>query len=209
MSLTSMAGDLAATWYEDLVPSSPYVAVPAEAPPLEALRANARWGMVQTDTAVALAGSLTRVVLGGARNTTIENATREGVKWARHASANACSFCRMLVTRGAVYESEQSASRVGGRGKVAAPAVPGVARHGRPAGGIRVRGSQQLGDKFHDHCHCIAVAVRAGSTYTAPPYVEQWMSQYLDAAEAASKTGAVPTAKSVTRAWDALLASTT
>lgn len=209
MSLASMAGDLAATWYEDILPASPYVAVPTAPPPLEQLQANARWGMTQTNVAVALTGSLTRVVFGAARDTTMQNVDREGAKWARHASANACSFCRMLATRGAVYSSEAAASTVGGRGKAAAPVVPGVPRRGRAAGGIRLRGTQALGDKYHDHCHCIAVPVRAGGTYTPPPYVEQWMDQYLDTAAAVSATGAVPNAKNVSRAWDALLASTT
>lgn len=208
MDLAMVAADMAATWYEDAAPTSPYIARPTDAPPLGQLQANTRWSMLQTDAAVALSGSMTRVVFGAARDTTMENVAREGVTWARHASANACSFCRMLATRGAVYSSEQSASQVGGRGKVAAPAVPGVSRHGRRAGGIRLRGLQPLGDKFHDHCHCIAVPVRAGGTYTPPPYVEQWMSQYADATAAVSATGAVPTAKTVSRAWDALIAGT-
>lgn len=35
--------------------------------------------------------------------------------------------------------------------------------------------------KGHDNCHCIAVPIRAGDTYTPPDYVHQWMDDYTAA----------------------------
>ncbi|MFV8169837.1 ADP-ribosyltransferase [Mycolicibacterium peregrinum] len=67
--------------------------------------------MLQSDPALALKGTATRSVFSGSRDTVITNANREGVRWARHASANACGFCRMLATRGAVYHSQALAKK--------------------------------------------------------------------------------------------------
>ena len=32
--------------------------------------------------------------------------------------------------------------------------------------------------KGHDNCHCMAVPVRGGDTYTPPAYVAQWLEEY-------------------------------
>ena len=39
------------------------------------------------------------------RDTVAVNADRERVRFARYASANACPWCRVLATRGAVYRA--------------------------------------------------------------------------------------------------------
>lgn len=36
----------------------------------------------------------------------------------------------------------------------------------------------------HDNCHCIAVPVRGGDSYTPPDYVQQWQQDYQDARDA-------------------------
>lgn len=182
----SLAGDLASEWYDEAAPTLAFQATPAPLPPMEKWAATASWAMHVGDAASSLgllAGSAQRGVFNQYRTTIIANANAEGAAWARHASANACPFCRMLATRGAVYASESSATRVGGRGKVATPNQP--ARRGRKAGGIRVRGTQALGDKYHDNCHCIAVEVRPGGAYQPPPYVSQWQDEYKRASAAA------------------------
>ncbi len=108
------SSDLTAVYYTDL-PAGPggsdFVAVPADLPLEKQLAASARWATLQGDPADALKGSATRAVFTGSRNTVILNAGREGVRWARHASANACGFCRMLATRGAVYRGEALAKK--------------------------------------------------------------------------------------------------
>ena len=90
-----------------------------------------------------------RAIFDGFRDTITANADREpGARWARHASANACGWCRMLATREAVYTSAHAAGD---------------------------------GNRYHDHCHCMAVVVRPGQTYTPPPYVAQWDDDYKEA----------------------------
>ena len=53
---------------------------------------------------------LERASLNAGRETMIANAEREsGARWYRHASANACGFCRLMAIRGAVYRSAANA----------------------------------------------------------------------------------------------------
>lgn len=175
----SSAARLTTTWYDQLVPDSPYRAVTAPLPPAAELAASVRWavtplfGPADVTTADAplerLAGSMQRRVFDASRDTVALNTAAEpGTRYVRHASATACAFCRLLATRTeGYYRSEYSAVRVVGR-----------------AG--RTRGTQDLGEKYHDHCKCIAVAVRAGNKYEPPDYVHRWDQEYKDARKAAS-----------------------
>lgn len=233
------AADLAATWYDDAAPELRYIAQPGPMPVAEQLQASARWAVYAehghlvnpdgspivvvegapppsgADIVMArLSGTLQRAIFDAARNTTVLNAESEsGARWARHASANACEFCRMLATRSAVYTSEAAATRVVGRGKEMSAADRRDRAAGRKrrsgdakgqflAGGVKSRGNQKLGDKYHDHCHCTAIEVRPGKSYQPAPYVEQWEKQYQDARKAAAKGeyGAV-SAKNLLAAW--------
>lgn len=196
------AGDITADWYEAQAPELSYVARPAALVDEGQLQATARWaaGTVLTKSPVSpldlLAGSMQRALFNESRETIVDNAEVEpGARWARHASANACEFCRMVATRGAVYTSESAASRVGGRGVDESTNI-GRRRGGR-ARGIRARGSQAIGDKYHDHCHCIAVPVRPGQSYNPPSYVEEWEAEYTRARKAADGVDA----KSILSAW--------
>lgn len=68
--------------------------------------------------AVALArylGSVQRYVQDYGRQSLVENAKRDPAKprYARVPDANPCAFCRLLASRGAVYESELSAGERG------------------------------------------------------------------------------------------------
>lgn len=196
------AGDITADWYEAQAPDLNYVARPAALVDEGQLQATARWaaGTVLTKSPVSpldlLAGSMQRALFNESRETIVDNAEVEpGARWARHASANACEFCRMVATRGAVYTSESAASRVGGRGVDESTNI-GRRRGGR-ARGIRARGNQAIGDKYHDHCHCIAVPVRPGQSYNPPSYVEEWEAEYTRARKAADGVDA----KSILSAW--------
>lgn len=124
------AADLTAVWYEDQNPESGFRALPAEWTAREALEVVARWAVSQDDPAAALGGAATKELFDVSRRTVIENAAVEGVRWARHASANACGFCRLLAIKGAVYRTEEAATAM---------------KHTDAQG--------------HDHCHCIAVQV--------------------------------------------------
>lgn len=212
------ANDLTQTWYEAQPVAAPgFDTVAAPLTEVDALAISGRWALTQGKPVQALQGSATRAVFDQSRRTVTENVEREsGARWARYASANACSFCKMLATRGAVYTSEASALGVTGRGvnletsdrrAIAAgrttrdEALAGRANYrtarnagkvGKQVGDKRtgaLRGSQQYGDKYHDWCHCIAVAVRPGGSYQPPPYVEQWDKEYANAVTAARKAG--------------------
>lgn len=107
-----VAADLAADWYEQSAPQLSYRPVPAEID-TDALTGSARWALgAQGDTALdRLSGTMQRAVFNGSRETTLLNVEAEaGATWARHASANACEFCRMLATRLDAYTSRSSAS---------------------------------------------------------------------------------------------------
>ncbi|MGC5249459.1 hypothetical protein ACPXB3_21345 [Gordonia sp. DT219] len=211
------AADLSATWYDEADPAARYVAQPGPLPISEQLRSSASWALnvgSGTDALTLLSGTLQRAIFGAARDTTDLNVASEpGARWARHASANACEFCKMLATRSAVYSSEQAATQVVGRGKEMSEADrrdraagrtrrSGAAKGQFLAGGTKTRGNQSLGDKYHDHCHCIAVEVRPGRSYEPPSYVEKWEKEYQDARDAAAKGeyGAV-SAKNLLAAW--------
>ncbi|NOQ62712.1 hypothetical protein [Mycolicibacterium fortuitum] len=106
--------NLTTVWYDEQPTppeAKPFYAEPAAVTPVEQLAASARWAMLQSDPTGALKGTATRAVFSGSRATVITNTEREGVRWARHASANACGFCRMLATRGAVYRSQALAKK--------------------------------------------------------------------------------------------------
>lgn len=185
----SMAADLAAVWYDEAAPALPYRAFVADPPPAARFGESASWALNKasgSDALALLGGTLQRGMWDMSRETSLANVAAEpGAKWARHASANACEFCRMLATRGAVYGSEASAGIVGGRGKAVAT---GPRKRGGQGKGVRTRGTQSLGDKYHDNCHCVAVEVRPGGTYKPPPYVERWEREYVAASKVASGT---------------------
>lgn len=102
---------MSAQWYDELDADSDYQAVVAPPRPPAGLAASSAWAMTQSNALGALSGALQRSVFNASRDTIIENVTREGVRWARHASANACQFCKMLATRGDVYKTESTAMK--------------------------------------------------------------------------------------------------
>ncbi|ORA23409.1 hypothetical protein [Mycobacterium aquaticum] len=225
MPYLDLAAQTTATFYADQPvgpqpPGQEFVPdVPTDLVPADRLAASARWALLQAKPIPALQGSAMRAVFDGSRDTIIHNVDREkGARWARHASANACAFCRMLATRRAVYTSEAAATRVVGRGvdltEADRRAIHGglmtrdealdrraVYRNARQAAAAgksvgntrasigRTRGTRPLGEKYHDHCHCVAVCVRPGDTYEPPAYVEQWEQDYMAAVRGAAKDG--------------------
>lgn len=197
---SDIASELAATWYEESLPTSPYIARAAASPKVEQLVSSVGWALNVGDATTGLdllSGTLQRSVFDASRRTVEWNTELEGggTRWARHASANACSFCRMLATKAVIdvsslYRSEASALRVGGRGKDVTTNFDefGRRKRGGQAKGIRTRGTQEIGDKFHDHCHCVAIEVRSGQKYEPPPYVEDWADEYAAATGEAGST---------------------
>ena len=210
------SGDMTADWYEAQAPRLAYTARPAPLPAQERLETTARWaaGSVLSRSPVSpldlLSGSMQRALFDESRRTVIDNAAAEpGARWARHASANACEFCRMVATRGAVYASEASAGRVTGvsyggtdyrKAKKLGVDVSSLRVGQRTETGRRASRKglkREIGDRYHDHCRCIAVAVRPGTSYEPPSYVEEWEAEYTRARKAAGGNDA----KSILSAW--------
>lgn len=210
----SAAGDVTADWYESQAPELAFTASPAPLPPEAQLQTTARWaaGTVLTKTPVTpldlLSGSMQRALFNESRRTVLDNSAVEpGARWARHASANACEFCKMVATRGGVYYSEESATRVTGvnyggtdyrKARKLGKTVNQVPVGGRTEYGRKSRRSiARIGDKYHDHCRCIAVPVRPGQSYDPPSYVEEWEAEYTRARKAADSGSA----KDILSAW--------
>lgn len=121
-----------------------------------------REGSVREATST-IAGGASRLLTERVNDTMIGNAEADvEVTWRyqRVPRANCCAFCGMLASRGAVYRSEAAAGGVVGRG-TEIPA-DGVKRRGGQAKGIKPRGSQRMGEQYHDHCYCAVVAVMNG-----------------------------------------------
>lgn len=160
------AGELTATWYEDLrreAFATPYFAAAAGSLNAEKVDGLVRWGVRplfgESDASPLslIGGGVQRMVVGAARDTIDFNARRdvESVSWARVARPDACEFCKMLAGRGAVYRSEAAAGSVLGRG--VDPSVT-AGRRGGQGGGLRARGSRAIGSSdYHDFCNCTAV----------------------------------------------------
>lgn len=222
--------------YDESAPELEFKATPVPDISAERIAGSVKWALYAPGDAEPvdrLAGAAQRMVFDASRQTMLTNLAAEydvsidevsvpGTRWARHASANACSFCKVMATRGAVYRSEQSATKVVGRslelttsdrrrlkqgqgfatmGDISTAAIDEAldrrstysnARAAKKAGKLvgdkktgSLRGTQKYGDKFHDHCHCTAIAVRPGQSYEPPDYVEQWEQDYNDAVRAA------------------------
>lgn len=107
-----------AEWYEAVRPVPGFDATLVE-PDAEALQRNLSWSVrdlfvdePDIEAAVSKSAEVTDLaVTDAARGTVIQNARRDplDVRYARHASANACAFCAMLATRQATYRAEDSA----------------------------------------------------------------------------------------------------
>lgn len=186
----AFAGELGAAWYEQAAPELSYNARPVVPSTQEQFEAAARWALGADGEAALqrLAGTMQRAIFGAARATVVENSRLErGATWARYASANACAFCAMMATRGAVYSTEGAATVVGSDRWEAHRRTGGrkLGSSQRRRMG-RVRGSQRAGDRFHDHCRCISVEVRPGQSYEPPDYVGRWEDAYIEASRAAT-----------------------
>lgn len=179
-----------AQMYDEMAPALAFKATPVPELPADRLAGSVKWSLFAPGGATPverLSGAAQRMVFDVSRQTMLTNLAVEydvpieevsspGTRWARHASANACGFCRVMATRGAVYRSSARAAK----------------KAGKQVGGKKtgsLRGQRKYSDKFHDNCHCIAVPVRPGDSYEPPAYVEQWEQDYIDAVKAAQAAG--------------------
>jgi len=197
------AASLAADWYdearEEARARGVFTAAVAASPAQDRIEALTRWGIAplfgtSPSSPAALtrvSGGMQRVVLNQARDTTAASVALDPAKprFARHASANACAFCRLLATNGPIYRSESSALHVVGRGTDTS--TNATRTKGRKAKGIHARGSRTLGEKYHDDCRCAAIEVFDQDAYKEAPYVAEWRQTYNDVKVTAGKYDAV------------------
>lgn len=132
-----------------------------------------------------LAGGLVRILLDQQRQTMIDNAVDDVIDgptgYQRVPRAGCCAFCAMLASQSAVYGSSSVGSRVIGRG---APLDPLRSGPGRAPGGIVPRGSQNIGDQFHDYCRCRTVPVYRSTGVALADDAEGYLEEYYAARRA-------------------------
>lgn len=130
----------------------------------------------------AMAGGLTKTLTQMSSDTIIGNAERERVQvgFQRVPAPGCCAFCGMLASRGAAYESEAGATKVAGRGM---PIGSTAGKRGGQAKGIRTRGTQRIGEDFHDHCKCRGVPVFEDNYVEMQADADRYLDSYTDAFE--------------------------
>ena len=84
--------------------------------------------------------------------------------WARVLTgAESCAFCAMLASRGPVYSEDTVVTT--GKPREARPRQVHYRNPGATGGHTYVSGSRREGEKYHDHCDCIAVLVVKGASW--------------------------------------------
>jgi len=136
-----------------------------------------------------LSGGMTKILTESSADTMIGNAANQGsMRSQRVPRPGCCAFCGMLASRFAGYTSEQSAGKVGGRGKPISSnfRADGTRKSGGQAKGIRTRGSRAIGEDFHDHCRCRIVVVTEGNEAELQAGADRYYDAYLEASKKAN-----------------------
>lgn len=159
-------------------------------PTEERLRALAGWAttlLFANPAATAavierLAGGVTRAIYDVHRDTVWDLGANDSVpvRYQRMAQPGCCAFCAMLASRGAAYASEASAAGVVGRG-MPIPADGTRKRRGGQPQGIKARGPRRMGEDYHDHCRCVAVALHPGREQQMHSAAAGWLDIYVEA----------------------------
>ncbi|NUR31920.1 MAG: hypothetical protein HOV83_39780 [Catenulispora sp.] len=147
-----------------------FIPEPAPALPDEQVVASLRWAASDVweggDVAAAhtrAEGAVQRLVLNQGRDTMQQavRRDREAVAWARGAALGACSFCKLMASRGAVYESAGTAGRE-----------------------ADARFEGETGEaKYHNFCHCVIIPVFRGQTFQLSPQAAEWDRLYREYAQ--------------------------
>lgn len=158
-----------------------------------------------------LAGAVTRMIFDASRTQMVDGVERlpggHRVHFQRFPRADCCAFCGLLASRPIYmsYTSEAAAGSVVGRGSTRTGLdANGKRLAGGVGGGIKARGSQAFGNRFHDDCRCVVGPLLPGSPLvkTATQTQERFQDLYL---QAASENGrGARDLKATLREWRAL-----
>ena len=185
----SAASEVAAEWYTTLRGNAgvtrPFSPILAPDIPTDQLDAGVRYSLtplfrpqefIGADVLSLLAGFTQKMIANQGRDTVTRSAVADPVRvgYARIPRTGCCAFCGLMASRGAVYRSEASAGGVVGRG-VDPESTAG--KRGGQGKGVRLRGAQAAGKKFHDHCRCVVAPQFVGGDneymkYTANTFTE-------------------------------------
>lgn len=116
---------------------------------------------VRLEAAMAKADGATQKLVADRGRETLRQAVRadpQAVAYARAAALGACSFCRLLASRGAVYRTAGSA--------------------GRDANELFTGDASVV--KFHDNCHCAIIPVYRGQRFELSPHAREWDRIYRE-----------------------------
>ena len=134
-----------------------------------------------------LSGGLTQILTEMAADTIIGNAANERVQvgYQRVPAPGCCAFCAMVASRGGLFESENEAERVIGRGVHVSKNfnTDGSRRRGGQSKGVRPRGSRAIGEKYHDDCKCKGVPVFEDNYVEMQDGADEYYNSYRDAAD--------------------------
>lgn len=142
--VTEVVSELACEYYDSLGDSA--FAQPIPAPPVEMLRVSVRWAITTGDKVTGLK------LLQGSTDKRIYNAARETILHNTNLEPGT-KWARRPNSADACDWCHMLATR-------------GAAYLSESTAGRNTH--------FHDNCHCLAVPVRPGRTYTVPDFVKPW-----------------------------------
>lgn len=197
------AEDLSIAWFDEIVGDDMFF---AQAPPPvahEQLTKEVAWGTSPArsdDVLKRMSVLMQKHVFGRHRDTVDYNALRSNYGYTRDARPDACAFCRVLASRGAVYGSPSAAMYVG----VAASRAhySDGRRRGRrwKSGRKTARGPKLPGEKYHDNCRCLTAPLTPKVSTENPDTSGLFEEQYEEAMKILTKQGVMsPSMNDVTR----------
>lgn len=137
------------------------------------------WAVSQTEDPQALArklvGPLGRLVQQTGRRTVLESTALAQTRYARVPGPNACWFCLMLASRGAVYRSRETASLTGER---SGTTPERRFRNDAAQAGHSYNLGTANGASFHDNCDCTVVEIK--DTRELPPLVSDLYDEWVE-----------------------------
>lgn len=171
----SLAADFYETQRDAAGVVSPFRAELAPPPPREQSSASLRWASrdvwprdgqtltlgARLDDAQGLGESVAQKLVADQGRETVRRAVRadrDAVAYARAAALGACSFCKLMSSRGAVYATADTAGRVADE---------------------RFTGDASV-VKFHDNCHCAIIPVFRGQRFELSSHAAEWDRLYQE-----------------------------